>query len=661
MAKKDNSNLAEKSGHLVESHTSYDPRITLFHVILAMLLLTLAGGLGYQQLFKTSEYNDRERQQNQRRVLFPGPRGNIYDRNGKTLVSNSHRFTVILHLDELKDELRREQIRIQRNFVNAGEKKNTLSLSQLRQISRVSLVQKYLDQVNGIIGRNDKVRDDALMRHFDRQLLLPYTLIDNLDPTEYARLIERLPVRSPLEVYATNVRNYHYGSAAAHTLGYVRPETDIDADGFPGEGLTTFKMRGTSGRDGLERSFDSVLQGEAGGRIYRVDPTGFKINPPLEVRAPKQGRHLMTSLDIDLQLAGEAAVAETEMAGAGVAIDVRTGEVLALVSKPDYDLNDFSPRISTATWADAVERQALFPRAVMGAYPPGSTFKILTAIAGLRSGVITPDTIANCAGRHMVGNRWFPCHAGHVHGDIGLETAVAKSCNIYFYKQALEMGPEALANEGRRFRLDSPTGIELPGETRRMIIPDPEWKRRERASEGPWSGGDTANTSIGQGFVLVSPLQMACFTASVARGEVWTQPTLIHDANRPRQRTESIGLTPAQQRSLIDGMEQVTLTGTAAAVFGNRAVLAPLGIRVAAKTGTAQVRTENGTLNIAWMIAFAPVEDPQIAIAVAIEGDVPGEETGGGRYAGPVVHAMLKAWVEKKNQRTAVPFRFKAE
>jgi penicillin-binding protein 2 len=154
---------------------------------------------------------------------------------------------------------------------------------------------------------------------------------------------------------------------------------------------------------------------------------------------------------------------------------------------------------------------------------------------------------------------------------------------------------------------------------------------------------------------------MACFTASVARNELWTQPTLLHDANRPRQRTDPIGLTPQQYKTLIEGMEKVSVTGTAARVFGNRRVLAPLGISVAAKTGTAQVRTARGTLNIAWMIAFAPVEDPQIALAIAIEGDTPGEETGGGRYAGPVAHAMLQAWLERKNARAVTPFRFKAE
>ena len=174
-------------------------------------------------------------------------------------------------------------------------------------------------------------------------------------------------------------------------------------------------------------------------------------------------------------------------------------------------------------------------------------------------------------------------------------------------------------------------------------------------------GGDTAQMAIGQGFVDVTPLQMACFTASVARNEIWTQPTILHDPNRPRQHTEPIGLTPAQRAALLQGMEQVTQRpyGTAR-IFQDSRVLAPLpGLRFAAKTGTAQKQSEKGMINFAWLIAFAPVENPQIAIAIAIEGDTPGEETGGGRYASPVAHAILKAWLDQKTRAPAVriPFR----
>jgi penicillin-binding protein 2 len=254
--------------------------------------------------------------------------------------------------------------------------------------------------------------------------------------------------------------------------------------------------------------------------------------------------------------------------------------------------------------------------------------------------------------------RKFGCHDS-VHGEVGLVRAIEKSCNVFFYKNGYDMGPEVIAAEARRFHLDRPTGIDLLDETRRMIIPSPEWKRRER-NQG-WAGGDTVQMAIGQGDVLVTPLQMACFTASVARNEVWTQPALLHDPNRARQRTEPIGLNPEQRAALLRGMEQAALTGTARILTNGVGLPKISSLTIAAKTGTAQKQTEKGIINFAWIIAFAPVENPQIAIAVAIEGNTPGEETGGGRIAGPVAHGILKAWMEKKNQPAAAPLRFKTE
>jgi penicillin-binding protein 2 len=167
--------------------------------------------------------------------------------------------------------------------------------------------------------------------------------------------------------------------------------------------------------------------------------------------------------------------------------------------------------------------------------------------------------------------------------------------------------------------------------------------------------------AIGQSDILVTPLQMACFTASVARNEVWTQPTILHDPNRPRQRTEPIGLTPTQRETLIRAMEQVTLTGTARILTEGRLLPKIPGLRIGAKTGTAQARSEKGIINFAWFIGFAPIENPQVAVAVAIEGDTPGEETGGGLYAAPVAHAIFKTWVERKDGTHKAPLRLKTE
>jgi penicillin-binding protein 2 len=642
-------NLADQSGSLLESHKGYDPRVILFYFIMTLLLCVLTGGIAYQQLFKADEHHDRERMQSHRRILVPGPRGNLYDREGRLLVGNRPRFAAVLYLDELRGDFRREFIRIRKNYRESGDK-DVPSSAQMEQLARTSVVQRHLDQVNDILRRTARVDGNDLRRHFARNLLLPYTLLDDLDAADYARLLESLPVRSPLQVYTSSTRLYPYGTAAAHTLGYVGIDPDIEAQDFPGEDLTTFKMKGTIGRAGIEQRFDAHLQGEAGGTIFRVDPSGYKINPPLERRLPVQGNNLTLSLDIDLQLAAERKMTENEMAGATVALDIATGEVLVLASKPDYNLNDFTPRLSTAKAAEINEKGAWYHRAIQGIYATGSAFKILTAIAGLRSGAILPDSRVDCPGYFLVGNRRFACHDGHAHGLIDFETAIEKSCNVFFYKYGLDIGPELLAAEARRFHLDRPTGIELAHESRSMLIPDPAWKLRTQKDR--WFPGDTANLSIGQGYLGVTPLQMAVFAASVARGQTYTQPTLLHEPKRPPLRAEPIGVAPGAYAALMHGMERVTLPAGTAKILSQPFMRIP-GLGIAGKTGTAQKRTEKGTLNFAWFICFAPVERPEIAIAVMIEGDTPGEETGGGRYAVPVAQAVLKTWWEKKHRPAA--------
>ena len=657
----DQPNLADRSGKLFESHKGYDPRVVFFYFITAGLLLLLGGGLFYQQLLRGELYHDRERVQNQRRIVVPGPRGNIYDRHGQLLVGNRPRFAVVLHVAELRSEILTEFRRIHRNYRDTREKELPTS-EQLTTLARVSVVQGYLEKVNAIVGRDLKVDPVRLNNHFLRERLLPYPLIEDLAPEEYARIIERLPVVSPLQLYTTNTREYPFRSAAAHVLGFVGINEDVEADDFPGSDLRTFKLRGFVGRDGLERKFDTLLEGEAGGSIFRVDPLGYRIRDTkaVETRLPVQGKNLITSIDLDLQLTAEQAIGDR--VGAAVAIDVRTGEVLVLASKPDYDLAKFTPRLSHADAADISAREAWTNLAISGAFPPGSTFKILTSIAGLRAGVIDPgEHLDNCQGTVRIGNRTFVCNNGRGrHGEILLPGAIAQSCDIYYFAAGRLMTPDRLAAEGRRFHLHERTGIELPHETRRMIIPDSEYK--ERAIGEKWFPGDTANASIGQGYVLVSPLQMACFAASVARNEVHTPPTLVHRPNAPTLKTESIGLTPAQRSALVEGMVLTVTEGTAKALNIDQFKIP--GVRLAGKTGTAQKTVtkdgKTGTINLAWFICFAPADNPEIAMAVMLEGDTIGEEFGGGRNAGPVAATVIKKYFENKNRpadQKIAPFR----
>jgi len=198
--------LAARSGALVESRQGFDPRLAAFYAIIAGLLLLQAGRLAYLQLARADVQGERERQQNERRIIVPGPRGNIYDREGRLLVGNRARFAVVLYLDELRGEIRREYIRIRKNYRDTGDQ-DLPTADQMEQIARVGVVQRYLDQVDALLGRPDRVNATRLQLHFQRQLLLPYTLIDDLSPEEFAELIERLPVNSPLQVYTSNTRS----------------------------------------------------------------------------------------------------------------------------------------------------------------------------------------------------------------------------------------------------------------------------------------------------------------------------------------------------------------------------------------------------------------------------------------------------------------------
>ena len=632
---------------LIETHRARNPRLFLFHGVVVGLLMVLTTGMAYRQLFKTSLYNERERLQNQRRVIVPGPRGNIYDRDGNVLVGNRARFSVVLNLAELRSEFKAEYRKVDANYakLERAERPNT---DQLARIARAAVAQRYLDKINFILNRHETVRTADLNRHVNQTLLLPYVLLDDLAPEEYARLIERLPVTSPLQVYATSSRHYPYASAAAHTLGYTSIDNDPEVEDFPGEDLLTFKMKGSFGRDGLEKQFDVELQGETGGAIYLVDPAGYKVDLPIEKRLPVQGKNLVTSLDIDLQLAAEQAM--EGRTGAAVALDIRTGEVLALVSKPDYDLNNFVPRLSHDGAKAIEESGGWLNRAIQGQYPPGSTFKIITAIAGLRAGTIEPGvSTVDCPGYYMVGNRRFPCNAKNGHGpNIDLVKAIQVSCNVFFFKYGLATTPDFIATEARRFGYGHPTGIELSAEFKHPRVADPAWK--EAHMHERWFPGDTANISIGQGDTLITPLQAACMVASFARGETETKPTLLHDPKRLTQHTAPLGLSPSDYNVILKGMAACYQVGT-----GRLARVD--GLTGAAKSGTAQ----KGRIDLAWLVAFAPLEDPQVAVAVVLEGAEDDDNFGGGTFAAPVVRSILEAWKIKRERPPVAPANFKVE
>jgi penicillin-binding protein 2 len=637
-------------------HRGENPRILVFFWIVVVASLVLVIGLAWRQLIANQKYEEIEKRQTERRILKPGPRGDIYDRKGNLLVGNRPHYSAVVYLDDLRREFRAEYSKIIRaererlneayQLISKSERKDsqlTPNYNELQWVARQNVIQRYIDKINLITGRDDTLSRRKIIRHFNEQLLLPLALVEDLSADQYARLIEQVPVKSAIKIHTDTTRYYPYGAAAAHTLGYVQ-NVNPDPEEIPNDGIKTYTFKTKLGKTGLERSFDELLSGQTGTEMWRVDPLGFQ-DSLLDGNTPKQGQNLITSIDIDLQLAAETALGERT--GVAIALDVRTGEVLTIVSHPSYDLNDLSPFIPRKIFDDINERGAWLNRALQLSYPPGSTFKLITSIAGMRNGTITMQTRHDCQGVFRVGNRIFRCHALYGHGVVDEATAIEASCNVFYYAEGMRTGIDVLSAEAKRFGLDQKTGIEVPYETGRLVVPSKEWKR-EKVGAG-WVPGDTANTAIGQGFLLVTPLQMATVIASIARDETRTQPTLRalseEEAKQVNHGGEPIGLTREQRAELWEGMERVV------GQDGTGRLVQIDGLRIAGKTGTADFRAHGKEVNLAWFVGFAPVENPQIAVAVMVEGTSASDSYHGGSTAGPIAKDIFLEFIQQYPER----------
>ena len=638
-----------------EEHQKYQARLWIFYAILGVILLTLVGGLGFRQIIESSAYAEKEKRQNQRRILTPGPRGNMFDRDGRLVVANRPQFSAVVHLSDesIRRAFRAEYLALVRDHRERGEKFRSRSLEIQ---ARANVIQSYLDNINLMLGRDDKVEARSLSRHFETNTYLPYKIIDDLSREEFAILLESEPINSAVDVYVSSVRHYPYESAAAHTLGYVSSSLLEPREGLPGSDLRTFQSKGIFGRNGIEKFYDTELQGSMGTEIWTIDVNGYKFSDPIQRIFPRKGNDLQLSLDMDLQMVAEEQFDRYESEGALVAIDLNTVEILAMVSKPDFNLNDTSPSFSTRAFKEIEEKGAWENKAIRRPYPPGSPFKLVTAIAALKAGMIDENTVFNCQNQMMVSGTKFVCHSGNHHGEVSLRDAIKKSCNIYFYNAALKTGVDLISQEAIFLGLDKPTGINLPNETRHMIVPSKEYKKeRHNAS---WYPGDTANMAIGQGFLLTTPMQMALLTGSIARNEVITQPSILKQSPKElvmRPAPRPLGLPPSLHKAVVEGMEKVVQDSDGTGRFANLRDVD--GARIAGKTGTAQVRRKGGTIEHAWFVAFAPANDPKIALALIVEGKNLNEGHGGGTNAAPIAHYVLRKYFEKRpeNLRPETP------
>ncbi len=629
-------------------YSKANPRIPIFYVIFGVAYLFLILTLGYRQVYMYDYYTKRSDRQSLRRVIKPAARGDVLDRNGNLLITNKPRFSAVISFNDISEEISAEakKIRASRRATLARGETLPSPLPNSTSVARGIILRKYTEMVNSILGADYKYSLRDFEKHAWARRLLPYPLIGDLSAKEHAILAEALPIDSPVQIFTSSSRYYPYGETAAHALGFVTSNFDnVDFSGIPGEELRTSSFAGERGKSGIEKAFDDHLSGSNGAKIWVVDSMGYQFESILDIPS-KKGKDLTVSLDINIQDTLEDAF-ETRK-GAAVMLDVKTGEVLAMVSRPCYDLNRLAPRITYAVEAEINKNGAWLNRATQGLYPPGSTFKIVTSLASLREGVIVPETVKTCEGGMKIGRRTFPCNSRFGHGNLDLIGAIAKSCNVYFYSAGLDCKISAIYDMAKTLGLDSHSGIELKEDYfSKVILPNPEFKKRFREYEGGWSFGDTANTSIGQGYSRVTPLQMACMTASIAGKRTRTKASILHNPNRKTDMdyhgAKPLPVSEKSYKGIIDGMVAAVERGTC-----KRAAIEYAS--VAAKSGTAQVPSHGKKLDLAWMIAFAPVENPEVAICVVVEGERVGDVSGG-RTAGPIVHEGLKKYFESKPAR----------
>ncbi|MFN9618328.1 MAG: penicillin-binding protein 2 [Synechococcaceae cyanobacterium] len=439
-----------------------------------------------------------------------------------------------------------------------------------------------------------------------------------LTPVQVLRLKEQAGQLRGVEVGIEVLRAYPHGSLAAHVIGYTSSIGEEEYRRLRDQG---YRLSDRIGRSGLEKAYERHLRGEWGGQQLEVNVAG-EVQRVLGDKPARAGRDLRLTLDLPLQQAAERAL-DGVRKGAIVAMDPRSGAILAIASRPSFDPNVFAEGPSLAQWNDLNRPEAPMLNRAFQAFPPASTFKIVSTIAGLESGRYAPDATIGTVGQFCYDGQCYGDHGSY--GAIGFEKALAVSSNSFYYKLGLAVGAEELFRAARRFGYGSPTGVELREEESSGLLGDPAWKRRVLGE--PWTSVDTITSAIGQGAVTVTPLQMARLYAAVANGGRLVTPHLVEGARPQRE----IGLKPATLRVLREGLRQVVTEGTATLL--NDPALPP----VAGKTGTAE---DPPRPDHAWFGGYAPADRPTLVIVAF------GENSGGygGTVAAPMVKALMSTW-----------------
>ncbi|MDP2991704.1 MAG: penicillin-binding protein 2 [Kiritimatiellota bacterium] len=586
--------------------TSEHTRLRRLKIVILSALGILVIALWHIQMGHGEHYANNLEQQSMRRVRIPGVRGKIFDRQGVCLADNAPNYGIALYLEELR---------------LTGKRRNTAMDTW-----------KAIHQVAAIIGHPPQIDQPRIADHLYSRKALPLVAWRRVDEQTMARLTEagaRLP---GVDIVVDADRVYPQGPTLAHLLGYVgTAEIQSEEDE-----LYHYYLPDLTGKTGLEKRFDELLTGRAGGRLVQVDVIGFK-HDETTLREPVPGGDLKLTIDLRIQRAAEQVLGDT--AGAVVVMDPRNGDVLAMVSTPDFDPNLFCPKITQDNWNRLLDdpRKPLFNRALNGLYAPGSIFKPLVALAALAQGV-DPDLTLECPGYFELGSQRFSCYMGEAHGRVNLRRAIRVSCNVFFYQLGLKCRFDGIYNMALATGFGQKTGISLDGESA-GLLPGKAWKHRTFGEA--WRDGDTCNIAVGQGALQVTPLQMAMLAATIANDGYLYQPRLVM-AEREENAAEFQEIPPVVVRRMHWPADHLALVKNGmhdviqdAEGTGRLAQLE--GVTMAGKTGTAEYGRKGAGQKHGWMILFAPCEHPRYAVAIVMD-----DAVSGGISVGPRMRQLMR-------------------
>lgn len=581
-------------------------RSLIMALIKFLLLMVIIARLYYLQVYQADRYKTlADENRISTRLLVP-PRGIIFDRNGVTIASNQQNFQALIVAEQAPN------------------------------------VQETLDAFKKIMPLSE-AEEERIKKDLKRnRSFVPIKIRDNLSWEEVSRIQLNAPDLPGIVIDEGLTRYYPFGAGMAHILGYVSSVSDKDVKDDPLLEVPGFKI----GKSGIEKYLEKTLRGESGNLKLEVNAYG-RIMKEIERVDGIPGKDVQ--LTIDSRLQQKAFELFGEESGAAVLLDVHTGEILAFVSAPSFDPNMMTQGLSTEDWNALLhnERNPLTDKAISGQYSPGSTFKMIVALAALEAGVIKPETRTYCAGKMFLGNHAFHCWKKEGHGHLNVVEALQHSCDIFFYETAQKLGIEKIADMARRFGLGSKINIGLENE-KAGLIPDKEWKLR-RFGE-PWQQGESLISGIGQGYILTTPLQLATMTARLVNGGYEIKPTFLKVSDGEKSKIRKIDVSPTNLELIKEGMYAVVNKpgGTAW-----RSQFDYHGQRMGGKTGTTQVRRitmkerregikKESELpwrlrNHALFVGYAPHDNPKYAVAVLVE-----HGGGGSSVAAPLAGKILR-------------------